>query len=299
LVLVTTLADPFDLEVECPPRDRWGRPLLVPPGGGERKPYTRMSTLANYVSDQSGLATWEKRLLARGLAEREDLAAMVAALPSCEADKRDKKTLTATEKREDKAINAKLDDYIEQALEHAGRSFKANHGTAIHGFTDPGSDLTAVPDRMKADVRSWLQWLERYGIEILATEVFVVNEALQAAGSFDHLARIPSVGIVVLDKKTGVVDGKDLAFAVQLSGYAHAEVYDLDTDERRPLESLTDGERINRDLGVVAHIPLGAGTTEPYLIDLRRGLHCARLATHVRQARSLPDLMRSFTLQVL
>ncbi len=284
--------DPFDLDVESPPRDRYGRPLLVPINGGDRVSYTRMSSLSNMICDQSGLALWEKRLLARGLGAREDLAAMAAALPRCAGDKREKKGLSAAEKREDKAINAKLDEYIEQALEHAGRSFKANSGTAIHGFTDPGADLSDVPERMAADVASYNAKLEEVGVEVLATEVFVANETLLAAGSFDHLARIPTLGICVVDKKTGVVDGKGLAFGVQLSGYANSDVYDLDTDERRPLESLTGGEAINRRVGIVAHIPIGAGRTDLYMVDLVRGYGAAKLATQVRQFRSMNDLMR-------
>lgn len=291
----TPLADPFELDIEAPPRDRWGRPLLVPVKGGERQAYTRMSTLANYICDQSGLATWEKRLLARGLAEREDLCAMIAALPRCHSDKRDKRTLSAAEKREDKEVNAKLDGYLNEALEHAGRSWKANSGTAVHGFTDPGADLDAVPERMKADVDSFLTYIGSGTIEVLATEVFVVNDALQCAGSFDHIGRVNGVpgmsGPVVIDKKTGQIDGKGLSFAIQLAGYATSDVYDLDTDERRPLESLTGGEQVSRQWGVIAHIPLGAGRTDLYRVDLLRGVHCARLATNVRTARSLDGLM--------
>lgn len=286
--------DPFDLDTEYPPRDRWGRPLLIPAKGGERIAFTRMSTLANYICDQSGLATWEKRLLARGLAQREDLAAMIAALPPLHSAKRDKRDLSAAEKREDKEISAKLDGYINEALEHAGRSFKANAGTAIHGFTDPGADLDQVPERMRPDVDSFMTYVGSGKAELLATEVFVVNDDLNAAGSFDHIGRLNLPGFsqpCIIDKKTGQVDGKGLSFAIQLAGYATSQVYDLDTDERRPLESLTSGERVTRKYGFIAHIPLGAGRTDFYRIDLARGIHCARLATNVRTARSLDGLM--------
>lgn len=290
---MNTLPELVDADIELPPRDRWGRPLLVPKGGGERIPYTRMSTLANYICDQSGLATWEKRLLARGLAQREDLCAMIASLPPLHSAKRDKKDLSAAEKREDTAVSAKLDGWINEALEHAGRSFKANAGTAVHGFTDPGADLDCVPDRMKADVGSFLTYVGSGKLEILATEVFVVNDELGAAGSFDHIGRFDLLGFgapCIVDKKTGQVDGKGLAFAVQLAGYASSEVYDLDTDQRYPLEALTQGESVSRKYGYIAHIPLGAGRTDFWRVDIASGLHCARLATNVRTARSL-DLM--------
>ncbi len=283
------MTDPFADDDYGPPRDRWGRPLLIPPEGPdnrERIPYTRASTMGNYVQDHSGLHTWEKRLLARGLGCREDLAAMCAALPEPNAAKCDKKELTRQQIAEDKATNAKLDGYIEQALEHAGRSFKANHGTAIHGFTDPGADLTRVPERMRPDVDSWAAAVRLHGLEILATEVFVVNEVLGVAGTFDHLVRHPELGVVVLDKKTGQVDDKALGFSVQLACYAYAEVYDSHTDTRAPLESLTDGESVNQNEGLIAHIPLGAGRTDLYRVDLIFGHRAARLAAMVRTARS-------------
>ncbi len=280
------MTDPFADEEYGPPRDRWGRPLLVPPGGGERQPYTRASTMGNYVQDHSGLHTWEKRLLARGLGCREDLAAMCAALPEPHAARCDKKELTRKQIAEDKATNAKLDDYIEQALEHAGRSFKANHGTAIHGFTDPGADLTRVPERMKPDVTSWHVACLQHRLEVLATEVFVANEVLGVAGTFDHFVRHPELGVCVLDKKTGQVDDKALGFSVQLACYASAEVYDWHTDTRAPLESLTGGEVVNQDVGLIAHIPLGAGRTDLYRIDLDFGFGAARVAAMVRTARS-------------
>ncbi len=284
------MTDPFADEEYGPPRDRWGRPLLKPASDVastlDRIPYTRASTMGSYVQDHSGLHTWEKRLLARGLGCREDLAAMCAALPEPNAAKCDKKGLTRQQIAEDKATNAKLDDIIDQALEGAGRSFKANHGTAMHGFTDPGADLDRVPQRMMDDVAAWHHALRLHGIDILATEVFVVNEVLGVAGTFDHLVRHPELGVCVLDKKTGQVDDKALGFSVQLACYASAEVYDWHTDTRAPLESLTGGEQVNQDVGLIAHIPLGAGRTDLYRIDLAFGHRAARLAAMVRTARS-------------
>ncbi len=286
------MTDPFADEEYGPPRDRWGRPLLLPPSddltrlSAERIPYTRASTMGSYVQDHSGLHTWEKRLLARGLGCREDLAALCASVPELHAAKCDKKSLNPKQKADDKVANMLLDGYIEQALEHAGRSFKANHGTAIHGFTDPGADLERVPARMKEDVASWHDALRLHGLEVLATEVFVVNEAFGVAGTFDHLVRHPELGVVVLDKKTGQIDDKALGFSVQLACYASAQVYDWHTDTRAPLESLTGGEEVHSDVGLIAHIPLGAGRTDIYRIDLGFGFRAARVAAMVRTARS-------------
>jgi hypothetical protein len=286
---VTATVDPFDVELG-PERDQWKRPLLVPPGGGERVAYTRMSTLAGFVCDDFGLSTWAQRLLAIGLAQREDLCAMIAALPALNDAKCDKKTLTKAQVKQDKDTKAKLDNYIEQALEAAGRNYKANHGTAVHGFIENGS-VDNAPERMVADVQSCLDCFAERGIEVLCSEVFVVNEALRAAGSFDHLVRHPTYGVVVADVKTGVIDGKGLQFAIQLAGYAGGEVYDCETDTRAPLESLVGGEQVNRDLGLLCHVPLGGGRTDLYPVNLRRGRKSAELATRVRAERDYKDFL--------
>jgi hypothetical protein len=280
--------DPFDLDElpDRPPRDQYERPLLVPAGGGPRQWYSRMSSLSNNITDSTGLHIWEKRLLARGLAMREDLTAMLAALPALFEDKADKNSLTREQQQHDRDVKKKIDEHCEQALDTAGRNFKANHGTAIHGFTEPDADRNAAPARMAEDIASWDTRLIAHGIRVVATEVFVANDTLRAAGSFDHIAWVPGLGFCVVDKKTGQVDGKGLEFAVQLAGYAHSDVYDLDTDQRAPLESLTGGEMVNREWGVIAHIPLGGRRTDFYKVPLDLGYIDARRAAAVRDSRS-------------
>lgn len=293
--MTAPLADPFELEEVGPPREkRTDRPLLIPAKGGERIPYTRMSTLAGYLCDDFGLGTWQRRLLAVGLSEREDLCAMTAALPALNDAKCDKKSLTKAQREQDIDTKKKLDGYIEQALEHAGRNYKANMGTAIHGLIESGR-ADFAPSPIKADVESALDAIRRAGMTVLASEFFVANDELTAAGSPDHIIDVPLLGWgpVIADVKSGQIGGqsKALSFAVQLSGYANAEVYDWHDDSRAPLESLADGQRVNRNVGLLIHVPLGAGKTTFHRVDLLRGYHAARLATTVRKARSLPDLL--------
>lgn len=197
---MTTQPDLFDLEVDPLQRDRYGRPLLIPASGGDRTAYTRMSTLAGYVCDDFGLTTWTQRLLAIGYGMREDLAAMVAALPPLNDAQCDKSTLTKEQQAQDRETKAKLDEYNELALETAGRNYKANHGTAVHGFIQHGH-VDQAPERMRPDVESCYDVFRRRGIEVICSEMFVANDRLMAAGSFDHLVRLPTFGIVVADVK--------------------------------------------------------------------------------------------------
>lgn len=279
-------------------RDRpWGRPLLIPgeqlakaplvlnpknrkPRTDGKLPYTRASSLANYVSDHTALETWRMRSLTKGLGEREDLAALAASLPPIISNRRNKDTLTKVEREQDKATNAELDRIAEEAMIHANRDYKAAWGTAVHAFTDPG-DHGQVPARMEADVASWFR--ETAGWEFHATETFVANDIYQSAGTFDHLVSIPwrpDLGRMVLDKKTGLLHPDQVC--VQLATYARGLPYNTSTDER---EDWPDGVRPNQKWGLLAHVPLGMGRTDIYLVDIEKG-HCAALvAVAVRAHR--------------
>lgn len=282
----------FDAATELPLRDKpWGRPLLLPPEGRDmplqcrtpredgKVPYTRASSMSNYVSDHTALHTWQMRSLTKGLADHEDLAAMAAALPPIIANKRDKKTLTRAEKLQDELTNKRLDEIAEEAMIRSNRDYKAAWGTAVHSFTDPG-DHGIIPNRMEPDVQAWQR--ATIGWEFHATEMFVANDDYQAAGTFDHLVSIPwrpDLGAMVVDKKTGMLHPDQ--HAVQLSVYANGTPYDVDSDRRYawPAEP-------SKKWGIIAHIPLGLGRCDTYLIDLEQGHEACLLACAVRAYRS-------------
>lgn len=281
------MTDQFFAEHTGVPRDQWKRPLILPADGGERKPYTRASTMANYIADHTGLHTWEKRSLTKGMGMREDLAALAAALPPIEGNQRNKTSMSVAEKRRDAVTNAALDEIAEEAMRAANRDYKADWGTAVHGFTDPGADLSAVPERMKPDVQSY--YTATSPLVVIATEVFVVNDDLQAAGTFDHLVyyqHAPELGVFILDKKTGVL--RPDSHAIQLAIYAGGVVYDQYTDERAPLTSLIPegvAPVVNKTWGIIVSIPLGEGTTHLYRVNIAAGREACEHAAWVREFR--------------
>ena len=55
-----------------PKRDRWGRPLIVPPDGGKAVPYTRCTTIADTLDERRALEAWMQRQVAVGLAMRPE-----------------------------------------------------------------------------------------------------------------------------------------------------------------------------------------------------------------------------------
>lgn len=264
---------------ECLPRDQWGRPLLIGLDG-KRRPYTRCSTLSGYIENKRGLHIWDVRRIARGMGLREDVAAMAASLPAWTGDK-----------AKDEITNKALDEYVELARDAAREHQDANWGTAVHGFTENGQQGNPyVPQRMQADVDSYWRWVEEARIEILATEIFVVCEALGVAGTFDDLYGTYGYGPIVGDKKTG--KAKIHSHAIQKAVYANSEVYDLETGERRPLSSLYAGTRyekypVNLNHALWVHIPAGEGVTRVGALDIRAGWEAAKHAAAARDYQKL------------
>jgi hypothetical protein len=266
-----------------PERDRYKRPMLIPtaeyPGldadqrakaamGGLKVPYTRASSMANYIANFKALHTWQMRRLTKGLGLREDLAAMAGALPRFENDR-----------KADRLTNARLDEIIEQAVEHGQIHEQANWGTAIHSFTDPNGDRSHIPERMKPDVESFAVTMERLGVKILDTEVFTANDRLKGAGTVDHVLYVPGFGKVLGDKKTGEL--RQLEHAVQFAIYRFGERYDWENDTRTPWD-----EDLSADVAFVIDISAGKGTTEFHQVDLRWGLEMAEVAATVRDGHA-------------
>lgn len=271
-------ADPFGLDE--PDRDQWKRPLIRPPGGGKPEPYTRASTFAKALSDGGGLSIWKTRHAAVGVARRPDLAVMLAAL-----DPEPKKT----------ADKRALDAIVERAHEASGGNVKADHGTAVHSFTEAANPFgDFMPDAIRPDVDSYTAELKRWGITEVEAETFVIDDLYRVAGTRDAIVTVPpnlarwlsswsgsddpSLN-VALDKKTGRLDF--LEHSIQLAIYARGQKYADDTGERIDVEG-----GVRTDVAIVAHIPRLEGRTDLYVVDIARGYwHGCRLAREVMQWR--------------
>ncbi len=270
--------DPFEVG-GLPQRDRYGRPLLTQAGGTIRLPYTRASSLATYLAGDYGLARWRMRRLAKGIGDTPEIAELISALP-----------MLTNDRDEDRQTYRDLDPLIERGLQAGGAYAQAAYGTVVHGHTewqgydDIGRmvDLGPVPKRAQADVDGFFVKLDELGHRIVATEVFTANDELMAAGTFDHVVDVPGVGLVMADKKTGDLHPNE--FCVQFAVYAYGQIYDLVSDERRPLAF--EGRPVRTDWGLVYHVEAHTGVTKVYWIDLVKGLERAHLAAAVREARA-------------
>jgi hypothetical protein len=250
------------------PRDRWGRPLIVPPEGGEPIAYTRVSTMAKALDDLNNLMAWKQRKTAVGLLRRPDLMTRVAGVVANGNDD------------VDWAVKKDLNRICEEACEAAGASTGRSAGTGFHSLTeaiDKGDEPLFVPEADKPRLEAYRE--ATAGYEPLEIELFVVNDDIRCAGTFDRLYRCPDGRVRVADLKSGKSEADyPLATATQIATYAHGWRYFPNED------GTADRLRIHEDLdlteGLLIHLPASGGC-RVIPLDLERGWQAARTAAYV------------------
>jgi hypothetical protein len=250
------------------PKDRWGR-YLITTRSGKQTSFPRVTTIAKCLDDEGALTAWKGRMTATGLVQRNDL--LVAASAALED-------------------RTALDRIVQQAIEAAGASSKANIGTALHSLTqalDLGQKPAILPG-LQTDVDAYLKGITQHGVIIdpRFVEVLLVNEKYEYAGTADRIARFNTrKKKQVFDLKTGSIDYAMNAIAVQLAMYANAEyIYNWQTQEHIPMPD------IDKTRGVILHLPAGKGELALYEVDLVAGWEAAQMAMDVRAWRKRKDL---------
>jgi len=280
-------------------RGRQGRPKLIPRGLSTRVEYTRASSLSDYISggNEWGLNRWQKRLIIRGAGIRPDLARMAAAESYEQAPGTEKDVLY-------REAGQNLDSYVDQAIEAAGGHEKANWGTAVHSLVRPGSQgIIAEEDvELRKSVEGFHAAMR--GIEIVGSELFIANDEVLAAGTFDGALDIPLINgdgsegqpdnLVIGDWKTG--QPHIVEHVVQLAVYCRGELYDAATDTRQTFEEHF-GRPMRTDVGLVVRIPPElANHPDPskrvklLLVDLNEGWRLAKVAAYIRQMQKEQSL---------
>ena len=259
---------PDDFTTGEAPKDRWGR-YLITTRNGKQTSFPRVTTIAKCLDDEGALTAWKGRMTATGLVQRNDL--LVAA--SAALDDRNS-----------------LDRIVQQAIEAAGASSKANIGTALHQLTqqlDLGNKPAILPG-LQADVDAYLAGIIAHGVIIdpRLVEVLLVNEKYEYAGTADRIARFSSrKRKQIFDLKTGNIEYAINAIAVQMAMYANAEyIYNWQTKEHTPMPD------IDKTRGVIIHLPAGQGRLDLYELDLVAGWEAAQMAMDVRAWRKRKDL---------
>lgn len=110
--------------------------------------------------------------------------------------------------------------YLRQAATEE-RDKAAAKGTAVHEAAASGKGLADVGPDIAPHLRQYLDWREKSGVEILASEFQVWNPTVGYAGTCDLLGRFPDGSTWVIDLKTG--KGVYGEHALQLMAYLMAE----------------------------------------------------------------------------
>jgi hypothetical protein len=200
--------------------------------------------------------------------------------------------------------NPALDAVIDEAMEQAGANDSARTGTSIHALTewvDQGIEI----DRENPDFIPFLPWVDKYveltrGMKVLGIEKFVVQDDLQVAGTYDRFLELPEINVsykprgrdrveihipagtrVIGDIKTGKAQNeRPWDTCLQVSTYANAKHFDVDTATRTPIEG------VSLEWGLLIHIPSDDVTRSGvYLLDIAEGWAAALLALEVREWR--------------
>ena len=265
-------------------RDRWGRYLVVPPGGGKPTGYTRATTVAKALDDTSNLMAWSNRMTALGLAQRPDLLALVQA---ADPDDRDE-----------------LNKVCERAKEAGGATARRDLGTALHTMVEKAhaDPEWKVPDTYAADVAAVQAAIEAAGYEVVdgMSEVMVVLDRHTIAGTSDLTLRRRADGrLRISDIKTGAsVNYGALAWAIQLSVYAQADAryvqgsaHDGSQDQRLPMPE------VDRDTALILHVQPGSGVCDVHELDIAAGADALEVAMAVRTWRKRKGLLVPFTIE--
>lgn len=267
--------DQFTTPSQPVKHDRYGRYLLPDPETGKERAWTRVTTVARTLADEYGLTQWKLRQVAKGLALRPDLIAGAAAADP-EADK------------------GTLNEIAEQAMERAGSSSGRNLGTALHTFThrlNRGGPLPPdeVPQALHKDLYAYQEALRSHGLAVRpdCMERVVILPELGVAGRFDCVVSQPAgvtkaAPLSILDLKTAKdVSYSWLEIAIQEAFYTRAPlIWNESTQQYDPMPA------VDRDRGLVLHLPVGKAHAQIYGVNLVRGWACAELAMGVRAARS-------------
>lgn len=296
-----TTADAFfaDAPTDFPdeiPRDQWRRPLIAPPGRrgvdcarDELTGYTRASGLGACLENETGLVKWKLNMTVFGMSRRVDLQDAATAVATC--------TEPADKKR--------LGEIAEQAREAAASSAGATRGTALHLLSeraDAGEDLSYLPQRLQDAVAAWRRLMGAF--DIIATETFVVNDELEAAGTFDRLAAprgwmtapdgtvIGPDDALILDLKSGK-DPKHFGpkYTVQQAIYAGGVRYSHADGRQGWSELIGPDQRPHQGWALIPHVPVDAPERAGlFWVDLAEGRELAQLARAVKRAQSSKGL---------
>lgn len=259
-------------------RGKFGWAKIAQPDGGEEL-YRRATTVAGYMEDKEGLITWKSAMAAFGFARSKSLLSALSVLDWA-ADK------------------PKVKDLVARAQSLGGSDEAADLGTAFHRVIEryvagETIDYDTLPEGFGDALDAFIQFKKDFGLTVEASELTVVDDAHQIAGTADAVfsfaedvetpfGTIPAGTGVIGDFKTGSVsDLSGLKMGQQLSIYSHADPYHAGTGQRTdwPVE-------IDPNIGLILKIDLDNGAVVPWWLDLETAYQWIELSLTVASTRT-------------
>ena len=251
-----------------------GAPMIVDKDGKNVR-LSRPSSWGKILDDENALVNWKIDRAAQGVASDKALQARYAAVK--DDDRNTFKTLREL------AINAGKGEQ------------SADIGTALHAMScrweDPDDDFQP-PEEYAKSLRVYMDKLHECYLVSDLFEYHVVNLKMGCAGTADRLYKTtgpvmtpdgeihPAGTLFVGDLKTGKkLDYSLPGYTVQMALYADGEFYDVVNDVFLPTPP------INRDWGILVHLPAGQEQCSLIWVDLGVGEWGAQLVDQVKQWR--------------
>jgi len=259
---------------EGPKRDRWGRYLVVPEGGGKAVAMTRATTISGLLDSRHAIEKWQQRHVAVGLASRPDLLAQVQSTTI-----EDKQTLNSV---------------CQKALDASGADAAASMGTALHRVVEKVNlePEAEVPDAFAERIAEYRRVMDAHGVTVCldAVEQIHILAELGIAGMADAHVMVGGRRYI-FDLKTGSsIDYGAGGYAVQLAIYANStSVYDPHTETHRPMPADLD-----RDRAIICHLPAKGGEATLKWLDITAGREALDHAVFAHRWRNRKDLLTSF-----
>jgi hypothetical protein len=326
--------DPMDvLMAEDGPSDgsdklyRNGRYALPDPVTGQKRTWTRATTMAETLSDLYSLNRWRIRMMLIGLARFPDL---LTELQEIDGD-------GEVGKLDPKIHKNVLNKIGDKAQNLAGAKVPAGWGTRMHGWIERLSRdeivLSDVEDKYRDEVTAWAAAMQEADLSAVAhlIERRVVVPMYGTAGTFDQVCRVHRsrsirLGNRIIRLNAGdhiigdVKSGRDLDYAwgeisIQTSLYAHgardvgkvarwnpdADTGDEDNPGAWEWEDIgIPAKSIRTDVAVIMHVPVqrndGPAECTLYWIDLEEGWKAVQLCEAVRDWRKAKGLHMPFSI---
>ena len=251
-----------------------GAPMIIDKEGKNVR-LSRPSSWGKILDDENALVNWKIDRAAQGVAGDKALQARYIAVK--EDDRKTYQTLREL------AINAGKG---EQA---------ADLGTALHAMScrwEDGDDAFNPPEEFAKSLRVYSACLREQHLVSEMFEYHVVNLKMGCAGTADRLYKTtsevmtpdgeihPAGTLFVGDLKTGKkLDYSLPGYTVQMALYADGELYDVVNDV------FLETPPINKDWGILVHLPAGQEVCTLIWVDLGVGEWGAQLVDQVKQWR--------------